>query len=667
MTKPLRLTAGVSTLALLTSLVATGAMGQDVIDLDPITVEESRRGVATDTAAAETTLDQNELDARQPSTLAEAINTVPGVTLMNSATPQGSSINIRGLGSDTGLYGSNTKVNVVVDGVSKGQEELYRQGSLLTMEPELFKEVKVVRGPAESFRFSSGAIGGSVEAVTKDASDFLEDGDTFAFRQKLSFQNNGHGFMTSSILAWAPDDRFDVVAFLGYREAADYLDGSGTTQVDTGYSLPSGLLKAKYRVTEDLSFTASYSRTNNTLRDVSYDLMGSTFSTRVDADIEDVTAYLAMEYNPVDNDLINTTAKIVYSDELIANVSSTTSSTLYNADNRTERLAFVLENEANFETGGVEHTLLTGFEIGKRERSSISHTGGNAGSTPGGTDEYFAAYITNEMRFGAFTLTPQLRWESQTITSASNSAVADGTEYKASDWAGALAARYEVNDNFALFGTVAYNTNLPILDDLTSSTKIITTEKAVTNEAGISYQGYDVFGQGDHLQTKLTAFQTDVWSNTTYSNYAPGGNASEITLKGVEVELSYAHPDFYVDFNAARIRGQWGDGTYFNNAPADSAQLTLGKRFLDDKLDLAVEVRHDWATDRNLQHSQTAIQADAFTVTTLSAAYTPDSGALKGVELRGSIENLFDVHYQPYLTSRPAQGRTVKVSLARVF
>ncbi|MCA0043963.1 TonB-dependent receptor domain-containing protein [Celeribacter litoreus] len=656
-----RILAGATALATLPMT----ASAQDLL-LGTILLEESRRGVATETATAETTLDQDELDARQASTLAELMDTVPGVTLSNGASPQGSSINIRGLGSDAGVYGSNTKVNVIVDGVAKGQEELYRQGSTLTMEPDLFKEVKVIRGPAESFQFSSGAIGGTVEAVTKDAADFLEDGDTFAFRQKLSFQSNGEGAMTSSILAWAPDDKIDVIGFLGYRTANDYEDGGGATQADTGYDLPSGLLKVKYQATNALSFTASYSRTENNLNDVSYDMMGATFPVQVDADIEDVTAYLAMEYNPLGNDLVHTTAKLVYSDELIANVSDTITSTIYNADNRTKRLAFILENETLFASGLIDHTLLTGIEIGRRERSSISDTGENAGSTPGGTDDYVAFYASDEMRMGAFTLTPQLRYEAQTITSADNSAVADGTEYAAHDWAGAVSARYALTQDFALFGALAYNTNLPIIDDLTSAANMETTEKAVTYEAGASYDTLDVLTGGDALRTKVTAFNTRIWDNTTYTNYT-GGDASHIDLHGVEFELSYAHPNFYADFNAARIRGKWGDGSWFNNAPADSVQLTLGKRFFDDQLDLSIETRHDWSTSRNVQFGGNSTTADSFTIHTVAAGYTPQSGVLGGVEIRGAIENLFDTAYQPYLSSRQAPGRTFKISFAKVF
>ena len=639
------------------------AYAQDTV-LETIRVD-SMRGVSTNTTTAETTLDQDELDARQASTLAELMGTVPGVTLSNAATPQGSSINIRGLGADAGTYGSNTKVNVVIDGVTKGQEELYRQGSLLTFEPDLFKEVKVIRGPGEGFRFSSGAIGGTVEAVTKDAADFLEGDDTFAFRQRLSYESNGDGVLSSSILAWRPDDKLDVLAFYGYREADDYEDGTGTAQTDTGYELPSYLAKVKYHATDDLSFSASYSKNSIALRDVSYDFIGSLFPARVDADITDVTAYLAMEYNPA-NPLINVTAKLVYSDELIENLSATTSSTIYNADNRTEKLAFILENQAEFATGSAYHTLLAGIEVGERERSSISDTGLNAGSTPGGTDEYVAVYLTDEIGIGALTLTPQIRWETQRLTSKGNAAPADGTTFKASDWSGALSARYAFTENIAGFGTVAYNTSLPILDDLTSATNIVTTEKAMTYELGMSYDTNDVFASEDRLALKLTGFKTEIWDNTTYTNYNSAADGS-IDIEGVEFELSYAHSEFYVDFNASHMRARWGDGSWFNNAPADSVQLTLGKRFMDDQLDLSVEMRHDWSTDRNVQVGGGVSASPDFTTYAISAAYTPNSGPLDGVQFRGGIENLMDVDYTPYLSSRPAPGRTFKFSVVKVF
>jgi hemoglobin/transferrin/lactoferrin receptor protein len=631
-----------------------------------VQIGESRRGVQTDTAAATTELSQEELDARQASTLAQYLNTVPGVTLVNGATPQGSAINIRGFGSVAGTYGADGKVSVVIDGVAKGQEEIYRNGGLLTIEPELFKRVNVTRGPGEGFKFSSGAIGGTVEATTKDASDFLKDGDTFAFRQKLGYESNGDGVLTTSILAWAPDAKLDVIAFFGYRDVGNRSDGDGTEQADSAFALPSTLVKAVYRFSDDLKMTTSYSYTENDEQDVSYDAYSSaaTWAT-VDRYTKDTTAYLQFDYNPNQSDLINLSAKLAYSNEEIDLDSTSTSSDIYTADHVTERLAFSLENKATVAVGAVDHLVTTGVEIGRRTRTSISYTGDNSVSAPGGTDDYVAIYATDQLSFGNLTLTPQLRYEKQTLTSdGSNSTVAEGTTYKKDALVGALSARYAVNDHFAVFGTAAYNENLPVLDDLSNATYIEQSEKGRTFELGASYDTADVFAAGDALKAKLTGFKTDIWDVTTYSN------TTTVDLEGLEFELSYVNPLFYVDFNASRIRGTVnGTDTDFNYAPADRAQLTLGKRFLDETLDLSVEATHAWANRRTSTTTTDSATSpsSAYTTYTLAASYTPKEGWADGMQFRAALENAFDETYRPYLSTVNASGRNLKLTISRTF
>lgn len=628
-----------------------------------VLIGESRRGIQTDTATSETVISAEELEARQASTLAELLDTVPGVTLVNGATPQGSAVNIRGLGSQAGTYGSDGKVAVVIDGVQKGQEEIYRAGGLLTMEPDLFKEVTVTRGPGESFRYSSGAMGGTIEAQTKDAADFLEDGDTFALRQKVGYESNGDGFLSTTILAFAPDDKFDLIAFAGYRDVGNRTDGTGTTQADTAFALPSSLIKAKYKFSDELSVTASVSYTENDEDDVSYDAYSADpMWATVDRYTKDTTAYLALNYNPLDSDLVNLTGKLTYSDEAIYLSSLDTSSDIFNADHRTTRLAFSLENESTFVTGGLDHLVTTGVEIGRRERSSLSDTGTNSTSAPAGTDDYIAAYISDRIQWGALTLTPQLRYETQTLTSEGNPAIADGTTFKDDGVVGALSARYAFGDNWAVFGTVAYNENLPILDDMANAAFNDQSEKGVTYELGFSYDALDVFTASDVLKAKLTGFSTNIWDGTTYSG------VNQVDLDGVEFELSYVHPAFYADFNAAHIRGTINNtNADFNWAPADSAQLTLGKRFMNDQLDLSVEAHHAWAQTRTSSTSGATAPSAAYTTYALSAAYTPDSGWAEGVEFRASIENFTDETYRPYLSTRNALGRNVKLSVSKVF
>lgn len=662
----------------------------DVLTLDTIILEESRRGVQTGTTTSETIVDQAEIEARQASSMGELLDSIPNVSLINGSTPQGSAVNIRGLGAQAGTYGTDGHVAVVLDGVASGAEEIYRNGSLLSVEPELFREVKVQRGPGESFRYNSGAMGGTIEAETKDAGDFLSDGDTFALRQKFGFESNGNGMLSSTILAFAPSARFDVLAFYGHRKIEDGVDGSGTTRDATGFEAPSALLKMNFNLTEDSTLTFAHSYTESPETDVPYDAFDPLWGgSLIDRYMKDSTTYLAYNFAPVDSDLVNFEARLFKKREEMQITSSTVGASLTNTDHLTETVGLRLENVALFDTGSIRHELTTGLEFKERSRSAIllegADIGENDGTAPGGTDESISLYVADDISVtDAFTLTPQLRFEKQTLTSINNQdttvcfgptfcipypAIPDGTAYTTQSWTGALAGRYELSNGLAVFGTAAYNENLPILDDLRSSTNREKTEKGTTFEAGVAFDGNDVLTGDDRLQAKLTAFKTHIWDGTSYSGI------NQTDLDGIELELNYASSLFYADFAAAKTRGTInGTGAFFNYTPADTVQLTLGKRFMDDQLDIALEAKHAFAHSRTSTvadpSSPSATDpADAWTTYALSVGYTPDSGLFEGTEMRLSVENLFDTTYRPYLTNpnRNAKGRNIKFSLAKTF
>ena len=137
--------------------------------LQQIVVGAGVEKVAIDTPQSVTVIDQEEIDRQQASTISEALQNVPGVNLSGSDRVLGQTLNIRGIGGpETG--GEEGRIIINVDGVTKFFEQ-YRMGGLFT-DPELFKRVEVLRGPASSTLYGSGALGGVVNFTTKDASDF---------------------------------------------------------------------------------------------------------------------------------------------------------------------------------------------------------------------------------------------------------------------------------------------------------------------------------------------------------------------------------------------------------------------------------------------------------------------------------------------------------------
>lgn len=642
--------------------------------LGTILLGESKRAVQTETATPETVVDSAEIEDRQAGTIAELVDSVPGVTLVNGSTPQGSGINIRGFGA-TSTYGSDQKVLIIVDGATTGAEELYRIGTQLFTDPALYEQVSVIRGTVGSFEFGSGVVGGVVQLDSKDASDFTGGVPGFAARQTLQYSSNGDGLVSSTILAWQPSERLEFLGNFTWRQQDDQVDGSGATIGSSAYELPSGLLKGRYSFGENLdhALSFSYAQTSSEESDVPYDTFATSDSTfgNVDRQIDSRIATLRYEYNPVGNDLIDLDVTLSYADQEIVQEYVPGSSVcdvppypsyacgfpfeeggfdVVNADHRYETTKLTAKNTARFGTGAVDHELRAGLELIRKERL-------DANSAPGGTDDRVAVFAVDEMRFGNLTLTPALRWETSHIEGNPGSGY--GT-YDNDALMGGVSARYEFDSGLAVFASAAYTESLPIIDDLGTPSYMTRPEKAQTYEVGASYAALDVFTGGDRLALKANAYRTELWDVTSYSG------VTRVEMEGIEVEASYAlDSGFYVDLNAANYL----DGVQYDtagvqadwqNLPADAASLTLGRKF-GERLDLS------WETVANREATVNGTTHGGFAVHNLRATYVPQSGLAEGVELRAGIENAFDLDYTPRLSTRPAPGRTFKVSVARTF
>ncbi|RYE38516.1 MAG: TonB-dependent receptor, partial [Hyphomicrobiales bacterium] len=103
--------------------------------------------VAIDTPQAVTVVNQADIDTLQATSISDVLETVPGVTIIGSERILGESFNIRGIGSAE-TSGDESRIIVNVDGAKKFYEQ-YRMGSFFS-DPELYKQVEVLRGPASS-------------------------------------------------------------------------------------------------------------------------------------------------------------------------------------------------------------------------------------------------------------------------------------------------------------------------------------------------------------------------------------------------------------------------------------------------------------------------------------------------------------------------------------
>ncbi|WP_339680696.1 TonB-dependent receptor [uncultured Hyphomonas sp.] len=624
--------------------------------LGTLTLGESKRDVQTDTATPVTVVDQEEIEDRQAGTIAELIDSVPGVSLVNGSTPIGSGINIRGFGAN-GTYGTDQKVAIQVDGASVGSEELYRIGSQLFTDPYLYKSVEVIRGTVGSFEYGSGIIGGVVRLETIDASD-LTDGETgLAFRQTLGGATNMDGFNSSSTLAIQPTENLELLANYSWREQHNQEDGGDNVIENSEFELPSYLLKARYTV-GDHSLRASYTNSETSERDKPYDSFGTTGGSfgNVDRDTKSETVSLAYNFNPVSNDFVNLDAIYSYASQEIDQECVVGSGPFgcfatVDADHRYETTKFTVKNTAYIETGALVQNLRTGIDFIQKERLDAS-------SAPGGEDNRIALFAVDQIDFlDGWTFAPAIRFE----TSEIEGTLDDGStaSYDNDALMGGASLRYQFESGIALFGSYAYTESLPILDDLENEIYMTQPEIGKTYEFGASYDRIGVFGQDDTLSMKANYYHTDQEDNTSYSG------VDSIELQGLELEGSYARRDgYYVDVNANIVDAEQtrtdNSVTDWTNAPANTVRLTLGKR-LSRLADLSSEFVAADEADRN------GTATPGFVTANLRATITPQEGVLKGTSFRFGLENLFDHTYTPLLSTRPAAGRNIKFTVAKAF
>ncbi|MCH2096466.1 MAG: TonB-dependent receptor plug domain-containing protein [Rhodobacteraceae bacterium] len=626
-----------------------------VADLGLILLGESKRDVQTGTAVPLTIVDQEEMNDRQAGTVAELVDAVPGVTLINGSTPQGSGINIRGFGANS-TFGSDQKVLILQDNATVGSEELYRIGTQLFTDPELYKSVSVSRGTVGSFEYGSGVIGGLVKLETKDGSDFTNGTPGIKVRQTLQYGSNGDGAVSSTILAWQPTDRLEFIANYTLRDQDDMKDGSGAVIPNSATRLPSWLLKGKYTFGDADQHQLSFSYTDTTAddKDVPYDTFQTTTGFgNVDRLTESKTATLAYNFNP-DSDLINLDVILSKADQQIDSEGVDGQvggiADLVNADHQFETTKLTLKNTAFFETGAASHDLRAGIELIRRKRLDAS-------SAPGGEDRRWAVFVVDDIKFGNISVTPALRYESSKITGST--APNNGT-FENDAFMGGLSLKYDFSSGLSVFGSGAYTENLPIIDDLGNTVLMTKSEKAETYELGVA------FDNGGPFTGKLTAYKTRVWDITSYRSFVPGGNTDMVDISGVELEASFAAENgVYVDFNANALSGEATLESAltqdWDQAPADSISLTLGKKF-QNGWDTSWELVSAKARDND------GVVTPGYTIHNIRASWKPQTGVLKGGEVRLGIENAFDRDYATALGGgRKSPGRNIKLTLAKTF
>ena len=657
--------------------------------LDRLVISAGVEKVAIDTPQAVSSLDQEDIDQLQATTIGDLLEGMPGVNVQGGVGQLGQGFNIRGMG--TAIGDSDNRILLNVDGVTKFYEQ-YRMGALFT-EPELYKRVEVLRGPASSTLYGAGALAGVVNFTTKDASDFLTPGDPLAVRLKAATETNAQAHTLSGIVAVQPTEGVELLGSYNYRRTDDYKNGDGDTVAASATKSDSWLVKGRVAIggNSKHAIWASYQDWLSDAPQVYDQVSAATGNSLMRRRVHDKTAVLGYVNDFNGSNLFNIEAQAAYSLSKVHQTETSFLGPLAYSDFTYESWQAKVQNSSRFDMGGDWTTfLILGGQWSTQERRNprVGLSGTvtpGAGTHPEGDMDRYGLFGQLEIVWSdKLTIMPGIRVDWTKLKPGAT--VVGGTrltgEVKDSGVSPKFAALYNVTPWFGLFGSIARTVRMPNVDEIftRSATRPnnpdLRPEKSDNVEAGFTLSFDGLLGKADRFRAKTTLFRNDV-KDLIVNVAGPAGtpyfqNVNRSRFKGLEVEAEYGVGGFFARGNASFIDGKDRlTGNYLNTIPANDYRLTLG--YADAETGLSggwtgeFAERQDEVTTGPFSSAGSGLPTPGYSVHNLFFAFKPQSGPAQGFEFRFAVDNIFDKQYRRHLSALDAEGQSFRFTVANTF
>ncbi len=710
----------------LVTLVPAADQGQEsrAQKLDPVVVISALTDIRT---IATSTVDRETIERLQANSVPELLNDLPGVDLVGSARPDGHSLNIWG-------FGDQEDVAITLDGADKSFEK-YRQGTVF-IEPELVKEITVDKGSFSPRGY--GAFGGTVALTTKSASDMLLPGENIGGFLKLGYGVNGKEWSRTTALFGRDDDiGAELLVSATRRDNDKYRTADGQKLNLSEGELLSGHFKGSVAREDHFLELSGAMSTSDVLgpfaaktgqivpSDYQIDRYGfeqalARLTVRRQTDDRSLSGKYV--YDPVDP-LVRTTVQLSWSEtkqhdkrqveDIYVNLGLGGNESWLSYEN----YGAEIYNESRFALGGLETTLSIGAQVKHQDRDSMAYSwtdrndpDRNYGhlqpyNIPAGTQTIYAGWMEYEVDFGnGLTVTPGLRYDRIRTDGVPNAAAdysdpAKGHDYSAvvhKGFSPTLNALYQVNDNLALFGGLAYKLRAPLVDEIyevgtnRSSARQLEAERAFEKRIGAVLTFGDVLEPKDKVLTRLQIYRNDVSDNIMrvfgspnvdrYPDRVPSHhNLRGFHTQGVELEAFYDSPLYIAGLSLAYAEGEHEGSVrdiYGADQPVyDIAPFKLvaqfGRKIPEYDLlvgwkGLFVAGQDDIPDDALIPYSPYPASA-GYGVHDVYVSWTPRDGLFGGATARLTVQNLFDKDYKAYFNGFSAKGRSVKAAVAYTF
>ncbi|TQM17510.1 hemoglobin/transferrin/lactoferrin receptor protein [Pseudoxanthomonas sp. 3HH-4] len=203
---------------------ASADAGTHELERIQVTATRSERAVA-DVPNAVSVIDREELDDHLVRDIKDLVRYEPGVTVTSSFGRFGlGGFRIRGL--------EGNRVRIQTDGIAVS--DAFSIGSFSNanrdfVDLDMLKQVEIVRGPSSSL-YGSDALGGVVSFITKDPSDYLDEGKDAYFGFRLGHDSSWNGLFGNATAAFG-GERWSGLVNVSHRqgqETENQADAGGT-------------------------------------------------------------------------------------------------------------------------------------------------------------------------------------------------------------------------------------------------------------------------------------------------------------------------------------------------------------------------------------------------------------------------------------------------------
>ncbi|WP_246688441.1 MULTISPECIES: TonB-dependent receptor domain-containing protein [unclassified Mesorhizobium] len=645
--------------------------------LDRILVTTGKGTNPEDVPASVSKIDKKQLDTFGRDKIDDVLRSTPGTFTSTNPQQPGVAVNIRG-------FEGSGRVNSMIDGVRQNFRFTGHEAAGFTyVDPNFLAGIDIARGAVSTA--GGGGLAGSVNFRTIGVDDVVREGQTYGLLGRMQGASNGGGF-NGMTAAGMKNGSVGIVGGLGWHNSNDYKNGDGVTVPYTGQELKSGLAKVDFGLGEDQQLSLGGIIYHNDF------LANSYFQT-----INNRTVTANYRYDPSGNDLVHLRVNGYYNSldmDYSTNASGGGSAAGRNINDK--GAGFDVSNTSLFNWGNVAVQSVYGVEY---FHDDVTSTKGGV-NPASGTSWTGGVFTENTFRYGNFDLIGGLRYDFYGLNGSANAGPTSIGQYTVDQSKGYLDPKitlaYNPVDWLQPYITYSRTMRAPTLQetmvggDHPGGTSVsfepnpsLMPETQQGWEIGLNLKRDSVLTAGDALRVKLDYFDMTV-EDYIAARYNPAvgpfGRFQFMNIPGTthqrgaelsaNYDVGYAFAGLSYTHTETDLPSEQPGLGALSYLPDDILALTLGARFIEEKLTVGTRINYvsnGWTNVGNGTDSASTpinVQTDGYTLVDLFANYKFNDN----VDLSFKVTNLFNKQYTPALTTYGSgQGRTFYASTQYQF